>query len=141
VQLGNRKIYGAGDGPPRTPGLCHDAQPGERRFIRADAGKPRITLEILQLDVTDQGSVTNAVQHVVKQAGALDVLANNAGMGSVGVVEDYTDEEIRYLFETNFFGAVRSAGAVLPVMRARWSGTIIMMSSISVLRTFPFSSV
>jgi NAD(P)-dependent dehydrogenase (short-subunit alcohol dehydrogenase family) len=111
------------------------------RFIRADAGKAQLTLEVLQLDVTDQGSVTSAVQQVVKRAGAIDVLVNNAGMGSVGVVEDYTDEEIRYVFETNFFGAVRTTRAVLPVMRARRSGTIIMMSSISGLRTFPFSSV
>jgi NAD(P)-dependent dehydrogenase (short-subunit alcohol dehydrogenase family) len=65
------------------------------RFIRADAGKAQLTLEVLQLDVTDQGSVTSAVQQVVKRAGAIDVLVNNAGMGSVGVVEDYTDEEIR----------------------------------------------
>jgi NAD(P)-dependent dehydrogenase (short-subunit alcohol dehydrogenase family) len=85
--------------------------------------------------------VTSAVQQVVKRAGAIDVLVNNAGMGSVGVIEDYTDEEIRYVFETNFFGAVRTTRAVLPVMRARRSGTIIMMSSISGLRTFPFSPV
>ena len=57
------------------------------------------------------------------------------------MVEDYTDEEIRYVFETNFFGAVRTTRAVLPVMRARRRGTIIMMSSTSGLRTFPFSSV
>ena len=57
------------------------------------------------------------------------------------MVDDYTDEEIRYVFETNFFGAVRITRAVLPTMRARRSGTIIMMSSISGLRTFPFASV
>jgi len=110
-------------------------------FIRADARKAQLALEILQLDVTDPGSVTGAVQQVLKQAGAIDVLVNNAGMGSVGVVEDYTDEEIRYVFETNFFGAVRTTRAVLPAMRAQRSGTIIMMSSISGLRTFPFASV
>ena len=103
--------------------------------------KADLALEILQLDVTDPGSVTGAVQQVLKQAGAIDVLVNNAGMGSVGVVEDYTDEEIRYVFETNFFGAVRTTRAVLPAMRAQRSGTIIMMSSISGLRTFPFASV
>ena len=65
------------------------------RFLRADARKAQLALEILQLDVTDQGSVTSAVQQVVKQAGAIDVLVNNAGIGSVGVVEDYTDQEIR----------------------------------------------
>jgi NAD(P)-dependent dehydrogenase (short-subunit alcohol dehydrogenase family) len=111
------------------------------RFIRADAHKAQLSLEILQLDVTDPGSVTSAVQEVVKQAGAIDVLVNNAGIGSVGVVEDYTDAEIRYVFETNFFGAVRTTRAVLPAMRAQGSGTIIMVSSISGLRTFPFSSV
>jgi NAD(P)-dependent dehydrogenase (short-subunit alcohol dehydrogenase family) len=47
------------------------------------------------------------------------VLVNNAGVGSVGPVEDYTDQEIRYVFETNFFGAVRATQAVLPAMRAR----------------------
>ena len=111
------------------------------RFLRADARKAQLPLEILQLDVTDQVSVTSAVQQVVKQAGAIDVLVNNAGVGSIGVVEDYADQEIRYVFETIFFGAVRTTRAVLPVMRARRSGTIIMMSSISGLRTFPFSSV
>ena len=111
------------------------------RFIRADAQKAQLTLEILQLDVTDPASVTNAVQQVVREAGPVDVLVNNAGVGSAGVVEDYTDQEIRSVFETNLLGAVRTTRAVLPAMRARRSGTIIMMSSISGLRTFPFVSV
>lgn len=111
------------------------------RFIQADAEKAQLTIELLQLDVTDPASVISAVQQVLKQAGAIDVLVNNAGRGSIGVVEDYTDEEIRSVFETNFFGAVRTTRAVLPAMRARRSGTIIMMSSVSGLRTFPFSSV
>jgi NAD(P)-dependent dehydrogenase (short-subunit alcohol dehydrogenase family) len=89
------------------------------RFIRADAQKAQFPLQILQLDVTDQASVTNAVQQVVREEGAIDVLVNNAGVGSVGPVEDYTDQEIRYVFETNFFGAVRATQAVLPAMRAR----------------------
>jgi len=111
------------------------------RFIRADAQKAQLTLEILQLDVTDPASVTNGVQQVVREAGPVDVLVNNAGVGSAGVVEDYTDQEIRSVFETNLLGAVRTTRAVLPAMRARRSGTIIMMSSISGLRTFPFVSV
>ena len=111
------------------------------RFIRADARKAQLTLEILQLDVTDPASVTNAVQQVAREAGAVEVLVNNAGTASAGVVEDFTDQEIRDVFETNFFGAVRTTRAVLPALRARRSGTIIMMSSISGLRTFPFVSV
>ena len=57
------------------------------------------------------------------------------------MVEDYTDEEIRSVFETNLFGAIRTTRAALPTMRAQRSGTIIMVSSISGLRTFPFMSV
>jgi NAD(P)-dependent dehydrogenase (short-subunit alcohol dehydrogenase family) len=111
------------------------------RFLRGDAQRARLAIEILQLDVTDPASVISAVQQVLQQAGAIDVLVNNAGRGSIGVVEDYTDEEIRSVFETNFFGAVRTTRAVLPAVRARRSGTIIMMSSVSGLRTFPFASV
>ena len=115
--------------------------PESARFIRADAQKAQLGVEILRLDVTDQASVTSAVQQVLKEAGVIDVLVNNAGIGSIGVVEDYTDEEISSVFETNFFGAVRTTRAVLPAMRARRSGTIIMVSSVSGLRTFPFASV
>jgi NAD(P)-dependent dehydrogenase (short-subunit alcohol dehydrogenase family) len=111
------------------------------RFIRANAQRAQLAIEILQLDVTNPDSVTSAVQQVLKQAGTIDVLVNNAGVASAGPVEDYTDEEIRYVFETNFLGAVRTSRAVLPAMRARGSGTIIMMSSISGLRTFPLTSV
>ena len=111
------------------------------RFIRADAQKAQPAIEILQLDVTDPGTVTSAVQQVFKQAGTIDVLVNNAGVASAGPVEDYTDEEIRYVFETNFLGAVRTTRAVLPAMRTRRSGTIMMMSSVSGLRTFPLTSV
>jgi NAD(P)-dependent dehydrogenase (short-subunit alcohol dehydrogenase family) len=88
------------------------------RFIQTDAEKAQLTIELLQLDVTDPASVMSAVQQVLKQAGAIDILVNNAGRGSIGVVEDYTDEEIRSVFETNFFGAVRTTRAVLPAMRA-----------------------
>src|SRR6266851_1076190 len=71
----------------------------------------------------------------------LDVLVNNAGFGTYGPVEDYDDDEIKRVFETNFFGAVKTTRAVLPAMRAQRSGTIIMVSSISGLRTFPFMAV
>ncbi|MBV8137380.1 MAG: SDR family oxidoreductase [Deltaproteobacteria bacterium] len=111
------------------------------RLLRADTQKAQLAIEILQLDVTDPASVVGAVQRVLQRAGAIDVLVNNAGRGSIGVVEDYTDEEIHSVLETNFFGAVRTTRAVLPAMRARRSGTIIMMSSVSGLRTFPFASV
>ncbi|HWZ78135.1 MAG TPA: SDR family oxidoreductase [Candidatus Sulfotelmatobacter sp.] len=111
------------------------------RYILADAQKEGLTIETLQLDVTDAASVRTAVEGVLRREGRLDVLLNNAGFGSFGPIEDYTDEELREVFETNLFGAIRTTRAVLPAMRARRSGTIVMVSSISGLRTFPFMAV
>ena len=110
-------------------------------FLRKDADRERLAIEIIQLDVTDEKSVNIAVRSVTEREGRLDVLVNNAGVGSVGPIEDYTDDEIKGVFETNFFGAIRTSRAALPIMRAQRSGTIIMLSSVSGLRTFPFAAV
>ena len=110
-------------------------------YVLAQARKENLAIEFLQLDVTDKASVAAAVDEVVQRETRLDVLVNNAGFGSFGPVEDYTDEEIRAVFETNLFGAIRTTRAVLPAMRGQRSGTIIMVSSISGLRTFPFTAV
>lgn len=111
------------------------------QFLLAEAQKANLTIEVLQLDVTHSASVTAAVGEVLRREGRLDVLVNNAGFGSFGPVEDYTDDEIRDVFETNLLGAIRTTRAALPAMRAQRSGTIIMVSSISGLRTFPFMAV
>jgi NAD(P)-dependent dehydrogenase (short-subunit alcohol dehydrogenase family) len=110
-------------------------------FIQAKAEKERLAVETIQLDVTDAASVAAAIAHVTEHAGRLDVLINNAGFGSFGAIEDYSDDDLRQVFETNFFGALRVTRAALPAMRARGSGTIVMVSSISGLRTFPFLAV
>jgi NAD(P)-dependent dehydrogenase (short-subunit alcohol dehydrogenase family) len=81
----------------------------------------------LALDVTDDASVTAALA----AAGEVDVLVNNAGISVSGPVELVPLAEVRRLFETNFFGAVRMMQAVLPQMRARKSGTIVNVSSVS----------
>lgn len=81
----------------------------------------------LALDVTDDGSVAAALA----AAGEIDVLVNNAGVGVSGPVELVPLTEVRRVFETNFFGAVRMMQAVLPQMRARSGGTIVNVSSVS----------
>jgi NAD(P)-dependent dehydrogenase (short-subunit alcohol dehydrogenase family) len=111
------------------------------QYVLADARKDSFSIEVLQLDVRDPASVSTAVEEVLRREGRLDVLVNNAGIGSFGPVEDYSDEEIRQVFETNLFGAIRTTRSVLPAMRRQGSGTIIMVSSISGLRTFPFMAV
>jgi NADP-dependent 3-hydroxy acid dehydrogenase YdfG len=81
----------------------------------------------LALDVTDDDSVATALS----EAGTVDVLVNNAGIGMGGPIELVPLAEVRRLFETNVFGPLRMMQAVLPRMRARGSGTIVNLSSVS----------
>jgi NAD(P)-dependent dehydrogenase (short-subunit alcohol dehydrogenase family) len=88
------------------------------------------TALVLSLDVTDQEQVTTVVAAAVERFGGVDVLVNNAGYGYRAAVEEGEDAPVRQLFDTQFFGAVRTIKAVLPGMRARRSGTIVNISSI-----------
>ncbi|SDB80000.1 Short-chain dehydrogenase [Raineyella antarctica] len=81
------------------------------------------------LDVTDRDRVFAAVQEVVDRFGRIDVVANNAGFGHFGMVEEATEQEVRAQFETNVFGALWVTQAVLPVLRAQGSGHILQTSS------------
>jgi NAD(P)-dependent dehydrogenase (short-subunit alcohol dehydrogenase family) len=91
----------------------------------------------LALDVTDDDSVAAAVA----AAGTIDVLVNNAGVSVSGPVELVPMAEVRRLFETNFFGALRMMQAVLPQMRTRGSGTIVNVSSVSGKVAAPLSGI
>ncbi|SDU07979.1 Short-chain dehydrogenase [Pseudomonas pohangensis] len=95
-------------------------------------------VRMLQLDVTDDASVSNAVAQVINAAGRLDVLINNAGVGLCGAVEDTSLEEAQWQLNTNFFGPVRMIRAVLPQMRSQGSGRIITVSSLAGLAGMPF---
>jgi NAD(P)-dependent dehydrogenase (short-subunit alcohol dehydrogenase family) len=83
----------------------------------------------MQLDVTDDASVGQAVQSIISDSGRIDVLVNNAGYGLVGAFEDLSLDEIKQQYETNFFGVVRVTQAVIPIMRKQKSGRIINISS------------
>ena len=93
------------------------------------ATKENLPIRIKQLDVTDDISVTNAVQAVSSEAGRIDVLVNNAGYGLNGAFEDLAMDEIKAQYETNVFGLIRMTQAVLPIMRRQKSGTIVNISS------------
>jgi NAD(P)-dependent dehydrogenase (short-subunit alcohol dehydrogenase family) len=81
--------------------------------------------QALELDVDDERSVAAAVD----AAAPVDVLVNNAGFGVEGAVETVPLEEVRRMFETNFFGAARMIQALVPSMRERGSGTIVNVTS------------
>jgi NAD(P)-dependent dehydrogenase (short-subunit alcohol dehydrogenase family) len=97
--------------------------------IRELAQKKSLPLHILELDVTDDASVEQAVAAAVKQAGRVDVAINNAGYGLIGVTEAVTTEQAQRLMDVNFFGAVRVNRAALPHMRRQRSGLLMHISS------------
>lgn len=94
--------------------------------------------EMIQMDVNEETSIKAAVRHILDQEGRLDIVVNNAGIGVAGSVEDTSTEEIKFQFETNFFGVFRVCHEVLPIMRAQRSGYIINISSIAGLIGIPF---
>src|SRR5919106_1645818 len=97
--------------------------------IKSIASKENLPIQIKQLDVTDDVSVTNAIQAISSEAGRIDVLVNNAGYGLKGAFEDLAMDEIKAQYETNVFGLIRTSQAVLPIMRRQKSGTIVNISS------------
>ncbi len=98
------------------------------------------SVEMIPMDVTGDRSVAEGVERVVRDAGRLDVLVNNAGYGIAGAVEETSIQEAQQQFDTNFFGMVRVTKAVLPGMRERRSGLIVNMGSIGGIISIPFQS-
>ena len=97
--------------------------------IKSIASKENLPIYIEQLDVTDNKSVTNAIQAIVSKANGIDVLVNNAGYALTGAFEDLAIEEIKAQYETNLFGLIRTTQTVLPIMRKQKSGAIVNISS------------
>jgi len=108
--------------------------------IKEIAKKDNLPVEVLQLDVADDKSVTDAISEISNKQGRIDVLVNNAGYGFMGSVEDSSLDEIKAQFETNFFGAIRVMQKVLPIMRKQKSGIIVNVSSIAGRIGFPIGS-
>ena len=96
-----------------------------RKVIKSDI------FEMIQMDVTDDNSVSKAINYIVEKEGKIDILINNAGIGIAGPIEDTFIEEVRQQFETNFIGVVRTCQNVLPIMRENNGGLIINVASMA----------
>ena len=96
-----------------------------RKVVPSPAG-----ITMLVCDVTDEASVKSLVDEVVRQAGRIDLVVNNAGVGLLGAAEESSISQAQRLFDVNVFGVARVVNAVLPIMRAQKGGRIINMSSI-----------
>jgi NAD(P)-dependent dehydrogenase (short-subunit alcohol dehydrogenase family) len=103
--------------------------PEKDTSIKTAVQKEGLPIRVVQLDVTDDNSVKNAVDHIISEASRIDVLVNNAGYGLGGALEDLSMEEIKFQYETNLFGLIRVTQAVLPTMRKQRSGRILNLSS------------
>lgn len=95
----------------------------------------------LDLDVTSDDSVASAVQQVIDRFGRIDVLVNNAGVGTTGAAEEFSIAQTQGVFDINVFGVMRTTKAILPHMRAQGRGRIINVSSLSGFVPSPFMAL
>ncbi|OGC76132.1 hypothetical protein A2619_02120 [candidate division WWE3 bacterium RIFOXYD1_FULL_39_9] len=96
-----------------------------------------LDLQLVEIDVSSETSVDNALTKFKQEQFQIDVLINNAGFGYVGPVEVFSDYEVKNQYETNVYGVLRVSRHLIPLMRAQKSGTIINISSIAGLTPFP----
>lgn len=113
--------------------------------LQSTADAEKLPLKLIQLDVTDDRSVNDAIEKIVSEKGRIDVLVNNAGYGLFGAFEDLSLDDIKAQFETNFFGVIRVTQHVIPVMRTQPNGRsgssiIVNVASINGRIAFPVLS-
>lgn len=91
-------------------------------------------------DVTDKSSVDSAVKQIIENEGRIDVLVSNAGMGISSPIETTNIDDAKRLFDVNFFGMVNVINAVIPYMREKKSGRILLTSSLASKVGLPFQA-
>lgn len=110
---------------------------GKNRAVAQElAAVPNV--EVVDIDVTDDTSVTKAFEHTLAKHGKIDVLVNNAAVSGFGLLEAHSLDKIRQMFEVNFYGVIRTYQAVLPAMRKAKSGLVINLTSGASGHTLPF---
>ncbi|WP_288959672.1 SDR family oxidoreductase [uncultured Sulfitobacter sp.] len=113
----------------------------KRGTLDAAAQVAGVSLNVLQLDVQDTGSVNAAVDTVIAEQGRIDVLINNAGMGYVRSLEQAEESDIQKILDINYTGVTRCIKAVMPHMRKARAGHVINISSVGGLVGQPFNEI
>lgn len=108
-------------------------------MLQAQAREAGVSIDIRQLDVQDDASVTNCVQEVIQTYGRIDLLVNNAGAGYLGTLEQTSMQDLRNTMDLNFYGVWRVTQAVFPSMRVAGSGRILTITSVGGLIGQPFN--
>jgi NAD(P)-dependent dehydrogenase (short-subunit alcohol dehydrogenase family) len=106
--------------------------------LRALAEREHLALHIIDIDITDDASVEQAIESLVGITGRLDVVINNAGIAYVGPLEAFTLKQVQQQFDTNVFGVLRVNRAALPHMRRQGSGLLLQIGSIAGRLALPF---
>ena len=106
-------------------------------LLRSLAGAEGLEIKTETLDMTQPSTFDAFVTRINSESGGIDVVVNNAGILRAGSLEDTSEQTLRSVMETNYFGPVLLSKAVLPSMRERRTGHIIMVSSLSGLAGLP----
>jgi len=108
------------------------------RALRDASATAGVTLDIRRLDVTEPGSITEVIAHMLDRYGRIDAVVNNAGAGHVGTIENEGLDVVRAVMEVNFFGVVSVTRAALPHLRQS-RGRLITVTSVGGVVGQPFS--
>ena len=111
---------------------------GKNATAKADLESHSTKIKVVDMDVTNDASVKEAMSTIIAEAGNVDILINNAGIMYLGITEAFSIEQAKFQMETNYFGAIRVMQAVLPSMRKAGSGLIINTSSLVGRMSPPF---
>jgi NAD(P)-dependent dehydrogenase (short-subunit alcohol dehydrogenase family) len=106
--------------------------------LQALAKKDHLALHTVEIDITDEASVGQAIKQIVESTGRLDVVVNNAGISYIGPLEAFTIEQVQQQYNTNVFGVWRVNQAAIPQMRLQGSGLLLQIGSIGGRVALPF---
>ncbi|MGC4102454.1 SDR family oxidoreductase [Ferruginibacter sp.] len=111
-----------------------------RNAEKAKALTQQANIQVVEMDVTDGKSITDAIATIIKKEGRIDVVVNNAGIYAVGIAESFTEEDLDNILNVDVAGPWRIIRAALPHMRTQGDGLIINISSVAGRFSFPFQT-